>query len=261
MRWLRFWQGDEALTAIVDEDGEHVRVVHGDPFGDYHVHDERIPLAGLRLAPPVAPSKIVAVALNYRSHVGDREAPGVPELFFKPPSALAAQGDAIILPSGSTRVDYEGEVVVVVGRRLRHVSESQAREAIFGYTCGNDVSARDWQNGDKQWWRAKGSDTFAPIGPWIETDLDPENISLRTIVDGEERQSATTGQLIHSITRVLSFASEVMTLEPGDIVFTGTPGTTQPLLPGQTVEVEVGGVGTLRNIVVPEGGEEPLRGR
>ncbi len=252
MRWLRYWQGDTLRMAVMEAGQDYVRPVSGDPFGEHRVGDERVPLAGLRLGPPVASSKIVAVALNYRSHLSDWDAPGSPELFLKPPSALAGEGDVIVLPAGSSRVDYEGEVVVVIGRRLRHATEAEAVRAIFGYTCGNDVSARDWQNGDKQWWRAKGADTFAPIGPWIETDLTPGDISLRTLVDGEERQAATTAQLIHSIPEVLAFASAVMTLEPGDIVFTGTPGTTQPLLPGQTVEVEVGGVGRLRNSVVAE---------
>ena len=255
MRWLRYWQGDILRMAVMEAGQDYVRPVTGDPFGAYRIEDERTSLAGLRLGPPVAPSKIVAVALNYRSHLDERDAPGNPELFLKPPSALAADGDAIVLPAGAGRVDYEGEVVVVIGRRLRHASEAEAVRAIFGYTCGNDVSARDWQNGDKQWWRAKGADTFAPIGPWIETDLTPGDISLRTLVDGEERQSATTAQLIHSIPKVLAFASAVMTLEPGDIVFTGTPGQTQPLLPGQTVEVEVGGVGRLRNVVSAERGD------
>lgn len=259
MRWLRYWQGDTLRTAVMEASQDYVRPVSGDPFGEHRVSDERVPLAGLRLGPPIAPSKIVAVALNYRSHLSDRDEPGNPELFLKPPSALAGDGDAIVLPAGAGRVDYEGEVVVVIGRRLRHATEAEALSAIFGYTCGNDVSARDWQNGDKQWWRAKGADTFAPIGPWIETDLAPSDISLRTLVDGEERQAATTAQLIHSIPKVLAFASAVMTLEPGDIVFTGTPGTTQPLLPGQMVEVEVGGVGRLRNSVTGEHRAPPVQ--
>src|SRR5205814_1922971 len=142
-------------------------------------------LAEARLAPPVRPSKIVAVALNYPSHLAGRDQSSHPELFYKPPSAVIGPEDAIVLPSGSERVDYEGEVVVVIGRRLRNVDEVAALAGIFGYTCGNDVSARDWQRDDRQWWRAKGSDTFAALGPWIETDLDPTNMDLRTVVDGE----------------------------------------------------------------------------
>ncbi len=249
MRWLRFSRGGRETPAIVADDGAYVRPVSGDPFGAYVITEERLPLAGLRLSPPVRPSKIVAVALNYRSHLGERPEYGLPQLFLKPPSALAGHGDDIVLPASAGRVDCEGEVVAVIGRRLRGVSAAEAAAAIFGYTCGNDVSARDWQRDDLQWWRAKGSDTFAPIGPWIETDLDPGEIGLRTLVNGRECQAATTAQLIHPIASVIAFASEAMTLEPGDLVFTGTPGSTPQIRPGDVVEVELSGVGVLRNAV------------
>jgi 2-keto-4-pentenoate hydratase/2-oxohepta-3-ene-1,7-dioic acid hydratase in catechol pathway len=198
---------------------------------------------------PVRPSKILAVALNYRSHLGQGSPPSNPELFFKPPSALIGPEEAIVLPPTAGRVDYEGELVAVIGRRARHLRPDEALTYVLGYTCGNDVSARDWQQGDVQWWRAKGCDTFAPLGPWIATNLDPTNLELQTRVNGEVVQRTNTSLLIHNVARLVSFASQVMTLEPGDLLFTGTPGTTAPLKPGDVVEVEIDGIGILRNHV------------
>ncbi len=248
-RFLRFRRDGAEIAAIVDASGTHARPIAGDMFGAHTIGDERVPLEGLVLAPPVRPSKILAVALNYRSHLGERTETAKPELFLKPPSALIGPGEAIVLPPGAGRVDYEGELVAVIGRCVRDVSEADALAAVFGYTCGNDVSARDWQSGDKQWWRAKGADTFAPLGPWIETEFDAADAALVTRVNGEERQSTTTALLIHSIARIVAFAAAAMTLEPGDVIYTGTPGQTQPMRPGDVVEVEVAGIGVLRNPV------------
>jgi 2-keto-4-pentenoate hydratase/2-oxohepta-3-ene-1,7-dioic acid hydratase in catechol pathway len=160
--------------------------------------------------------------------------------------------DAIALPREAGRVDYEGELVALIGRLCRSVSVEEALDYVFGYTCGNDVSARQWQRGDLQWWRAKGSDTFSPIGPFIATDLDPADLELRTRLNGREVQTTNTGALIHSVAALVSFASRAMTLEPGDLVFTGTPGETGDLSDGDVVEVEISGIGVLHNPVVAE---------
>jgi 2-keto-4-pentenoate hydratase/2-oxohepta-3-ene-1,7-dioic acid hydratase in catechol pathway len=231
------------------------RYRHGRRRGYALVEDNAIPLAEAKLLAPVRPSKVLGVALNYRSHVERsplpdlNEEPKTPELFLMAPSAIIGPEEAIRLPAGSGRVEYEGELVAVIGRRARRVAREKALEYVLGYTCGNDVSARDWQQGDIQWWRAKGCDTFAPLGPWLVTDLDPTKLELRTRVNGREVQRTSTGSLIHSVACIISSASQVMTLLPGDVVFTGTPGKTGPLRKGDLVEVEIDGIGVLRNPV------------
>lgn len=239
-------------------EGQQVRPIQGDIFGHYRPTEAAIPLAEVRLLAPVVPSKVLAVALNYRSHLDhlkdEFKPPAQPELFLKPPSALIGPEEPIVLPDAAGRVDYEGELVAVIGRRCRNVSEAQALDCVLGYTCGNDVSARQWQGNDLQWWRAKGADTFAPLGPWIVSGLDPTSLELRTRLNGELRQSTNTSLLIYNVAQLISFVSRVMTLEPGDVLFTGTPGETGPLSPGDVVEVEIEGIGVLRNSVVgPDG--------
>jgi 2-keto-4-pentenoate hydratase/2-oxohepta-3-ene-1,7-dioic acid hydratase in catechol pathway len=240
-------------------DGDRVRPISGDLFGAYKSGSRSLPLSEVRLLAPIVPRKILAAAVNYQSHVPsgsavlkDGGAPAVPQLFVKPSSSIIGPGDTIVLPAEAHRVDAEGEVVAVIGRECRKVAPEQALDHVFGYTCGNDVSARHWQRDDIQWWRAKGSDTFSPIGPFIATGLNPENIELRTRVNGAEVQAGNTRDLIHSIAAMISFASRVMTLEPGDILFTGTPGEPPKLAGGDVVEVEIDGVGVLRNPVTRE---------
>ena len=253
MLLARYRRGkDEGYGAV---EGEHLRPIAGDSFGDFHLGEESIPIADVRLLAPTRPSKIIAAAVNYPSHmpqagslVGD-QAPSKPELFLKPPSSVTAPGEDIVLPLGAGRVDCEGELVAVVGRRCRNVSEAAALDYVLGYTCGNDVSSRDWQKVDLQWWRAKGCDTFAPVGPFIATGIDPTSLELRTRLNGEICQSTSTSLLIHGVASLVSTASKAMTLEPGDLVFTGTPGNTSPLSPSDVVEVEVEGIGVLRNPV------------
>ncbi len=242
-------------------EGGRLRPLQGDIFGQYRALDEAIPLDSVRLLAPVRPGKILAAAVNYPSHVaegqrmtGMAEAPPEPALFLKPSSSIIGPEETIVLPRGAGRVDYEGELVAVIGRVCRGVAVEKALEYVFGYTCGNDVSARHWQRDDLQWWRAKGSDTFAPIGPFIATGLDPANLELRTRLNGREVQATNTSALIHSVAALVSFASRVMTLEPGDLVFTGTPGETGRLSAGDVVEVEIEGIGVLRNTVVAEEG-------
>jgi len=183
---------------------------------------------------------------------GLSEAPKKPELFLKPSSSIVGPEETIVLPRDAGRVDYEGELVAVIGRLCRGVGPEEALTYVFGYTCGNDVSARHWQRDDLQWWRAKGSDTFSPVGPYIATGLDPAALELRTRLNGREVQAANTGTLIHGVAALIAFASRVMTLEPGDLVFTGTPGETGRLSEGDVVEVEIGGIGVLRNAVRAE---------
>ena len=234
-------------------EGETLHVVRGGLFGRREPTGERVPLSEARLLAPTRPSKVVAIGLNYHTHLAaqeDREAPAHPEPFLKTPSSVIGPDEPIVLPPDAGLVDEEGEVVVVIGRRGRHIPEERADDYVLGYSCGNDVSARRWQREDLQWWRAKSSDTFTAVGPWIATGLDPEEIALRVRVNGEEVQRASTAELIHSIRRCIAFISRVMTLERGDLIFTGTPGETTELAPGDLVEVEVGGVGVLSNPVL-----------
>ncbi|QLA17175.1 fumarylacetoacetate hydrolase family protein [Desulfolutivibrio sulfoxidireducens] len=218
--------------------------------------DAPIPLTELSLLPPVAPSKVVCAAVNYRSHAAEvgREVPDEPVLFFKPPSAVIPAGQPIVLPRASSRVDYEAELAVVIGRACRNVSEDKVAGHIFGYACANDVTARDLQQKDGLYGRAKGFDTFAPIGPWIATEVpDTGNLAIRTLVNGEARQEGNTSDMIFPVPALLSFISRVMTLLPGDVVLTGTPPGIGPIAPGDEVRIEIAGVGVLINPVVAEG--------
>ena len=196
------------------------------------------------------PGKIVAVGRNYADHARElgNEVPAEPLLFLKPPSAVIADGEAIILPPESTQVEYEGELVAIIGRSLHRASPEEALAAVAGYACGNDVTARDLQKSDSQWTRAKGFDTFAPLGVPV-AGIDPTDLRLTTRVNGEVRQQASTREMVHGIDELLSYISGVMTLEPGDAVFTGTPAGVGPLRDGDVVEVEIEGVGVLRNPV------------
>jgi 2-keto-4-pentenoate hydratase/2-oxohepta-3-ene-1,7-dioic acid hydratase in catechol pathway len=238
-------------------EGEHIYELEGDIFGEHLPAQIGIPLSEVAILAPVPrPGKILAAAVNYQSHApGARvitksdEPPAEPQLFLKPSSSVIGSDVPIVLPEGARRVDAEGELVAVIGRTCRGVSADEALEYVFGYTCGNDVSARHWQRDDLQWWRAKGADTFSPIGPVIATGLDPSELELTTRVNGEERQKTNTSALVHSMQALIAFASQVCTLEPGDLLFTGTPGETPTLQEDDIVEVEIGGIGVLRNSV------------
>jgi len=201
---------------------------------------------------PCVPPKILAVGLNYKSHLGEREAPEHPEIFYKPTSALQHPGEPIIIPHGASNVHYEGELVIVMGREAKEVTAEQAGAAIFGVTCGNDVSERDWQNGpqkDLQWWRAKGADTFAPLGPAIVTGLQMGNVLLQTRLNGNVVQKQNTSDLLFDCSSIVSWVSRWVTLLPGDLIYTGTPGSTKKMSPGDVVEVDIEGIGVLRNPV------------
>jgi 2-keto-4-pentenoate hydratase/2-oxohepta-3-ene-1,7-dioic acid hydratase in catechol pathway len=211
------------------------------------------PLDDVRLLAPVLPSKVVAVGRNYADHAREmgEEPPAEPVLFLKPSTAVAGPGDPIGYPVKLTqRVDYEGELAVIIGRLCREVPAAQAASVIFGYTCANDVTARDLQSRDGQWTRAKGFDTFCPLGPWIETDVDPADLALTTSVNGEVRQRARTSQLLHDVPALIEYITMVMTLLPGDVLLTGTPAGVGPLEDGDEVSVTIEDIGTLANRVV-----------
>ncbi|MGD8818367.1 MAG: fumarylacetoacetate hydrolase family protein, partial [Acidobacteriota bacterium] len=208
-----------------------------------------VALADVELLAPVAPSKVIAVGLNYRSHIGDQDPAPYPGLFAKYPTSIVGPGADIVIPPDASNVHYEGELVVVIGKTAKNVAEQDAREYIFGVTAGNDVSERNWQRDDLQWLRAKGSDTFGPLGPAVVTGLDYNDLHVETRLNGDVRQAASTADLIFGVDTIVSYVSRYVTLYPGDIIFTGTPGSTRAMQPGDVVEIEVQGVGVLRNTV------------
>ena len=249
-KYIRY--STDSTTSYGILDGETVRELRGGLFDNPTATGATRPLAGVKLLVPLQPGKILAVGLNYKSHLGNRPQPPHPEMFYKPVSALQNPVDPIVIPRDATDVHSEGEMVVVVGKPLRNASADEARNAVFGVTCGNDVSDRNWQHGEKkdlQWWRAKGSDTFAPLGPAILAGGDYGKLLLQTRINGEAVQKQFTSDLIFDVPAVLSWISGWVTLLPGDIVYTGTPGNTRRMSPGDTVEVELENVGVLRNPV------------
>ncbi|MCC6874338.1 MAG: fumarylacetoacetate hydrolase family protein [Sandaracinaceae bacterium] len=255
MRLLRLHHRDRVYWASL-EDEATARLWTGAPWEDGKPTDRLVPLREGALRAPVAPSKIVCVGRNYRAHAAElgNPVPAEPLLFLKPPSALMGTGQTIAWPAASERVDYEGEIAIVIGRELHHASEELAIASVFGVTCANDVTARDLQKKDVQFTRAKGFDTFCPCGPWIETDYGPLGaLRVRTRVDGALRQDGSSADMIFPIASLLSYVSTVMTLSPGDLVLTGTPEGVAPLEAGQSVEIEVDGVGVLRSLVGARG--------
>ena len=247
-RFVRFQQDSTVAYGI--HDGDVIRPIEGDLFGARRETGPALPVAGVKLLYPVEATKIFAVGRNYKSHLGERAQPSRPEIFYKPISALQNPEDPIVIPPGAKNVHFEGEMVVVIGRRAKGLSKEAARAAIFGVTCGNDVSERDWQGGpdkDLQWWRAKGADTFAPLGPAIVTGLDYGHLQLETRLNGEVMQKQNTSDLVFDGPAVVSFVSQYVTLVPGDVIYTGTPGATRAMKPGDVVEVEIEGIVVLRN--------------
>ncbi|MGX7824829.1 fumarylacetoacetate hydrolase family protein [Actinokineospora sp. 24-640] len=222
------------------------------PFGPHTFTGRRWPLADVRLLAPMLPPKIVCVGKNYADHAAEMgsEAPANPVIFMKPSTAVVGPSATVKLPADSARVDFEGELAVVMGPRpVRDVPASRAAEFILGYTIANDVTARDQQQADGQWTRAKGHDTFCPLGPWIETEIDPSDLAIRTVLDGKTKQESRTSLLIHDIPKLIEWITRVMTLLPGDVILTGTPAGVGPMRSGQTVSVTVDGIGTLTNTV------------
>jgi 2-keto-4-pentenoate hydratase/2-oxohepta-3-ene-1,7-dioic acid hydratase in catechol pathway len=253
VRLVRFRHGERIATGVLE--GDEVRVIRGTFFEDPVPTGEDVPLGDVRLLAPVLPSKMVAVARNYPEHAAEmgNPLPERPMLFFKPATSVIGPGDPIPLPEGTERVDHEAELAVVIGRLCRRVAEADAGRYILGYTCANDVTARDWQKADGQWARAKGSDGFGPLGPWVDTEADVSDMGVLSRVNGEARQSGRTSDMVFSPAWLVSYISQTITLLPGDVVLTGTPPGVGPIVPGDRVEVEVEGIGVLENGVV-EGG-------
>lgn len=256
MRVARFTTGTEPAYALVEgpEGQETLALLDGDPLmRPVQPTGQRVPVADARLLSPVIPrSKVVCVGKNYAEHAVEMGAPPPEEplIFLKPNTSVIGPGDGVVYPAQTENLHYEGELAVVISRIARDVPASRAVETIFGYTVGNDVTARDLQARDGQWTRAKGFDTFCPLGPWIVTDLDPEDLALTTTVNGELRQAGRTSQMVHSISELIAYITSVMTLLPGDVVLTGTPAGVGPMHPGDEVAVTIEGIGTLRNPVI-----------
>lgn len=240
-KFVRFQSGDKTAQGVLE--GQTIREIAGDIFGKWEFSGAETAADSAKLLYPCIPSKILAVGLNYKSHLGGRKAPEAPEIFYKPVSSLQNPGDPIVTPRDSKNMHFEGELVAVMGKD----------GAVFGVSCGNDVSERDWQHGpnkDLQWWRAKGSDTFAPLGPAIVTGLDYGNLNLETRVNGQVLQKQSTSDLLFDVSTIIKWISNWVTLVPGDLIYTGTPGSTTKLNPGDTVEIAIEGIGTLANPVL-----------
>lgn len=234
----------DAPYRTLDAAGDYAPVVDGAP----------IPLADVTMLPPVQPSKILCVGRNYAAHAAElgNEVPTSPLIFLKTPSSLIASGDEVVYPKISQRVDHEGELAVIIGKRCKHVAEADAQDVIFGYAVANDVTARDLQKVEDQWSRAKGCDTFGPIGPWVDTAFNPSNRRLRALVNDELRQDSNTDLMVYSIGRVIAHITAGITLEPGDLILTGTPAGIGPVQPGDVMTVEIEGLGSISNPVVAE---------
>ena len=248
-RYLRFSVDGQEAYGILE--GDQVRQLSGDLFGEWEKTETTHALADVTiLVPSKNPSKVLALAGNYKSHIGSSEPNPYPEPFIKLPSSLLAPGGGVVQPPDTDAVHYEAEVVIVLGKRARNVSVEAALDYVLGITCGNDISARTWQRNDVQWWRAKAADTFSPTGPYILSGVDYSNLNMVLKVNGEVRQEAKISDMIHGLAESVSFISKYVTLEPGDLIFTGTPGTTKGMQPGDEVTVEIEGVGVLKNKVV-----------
>ena len=251
-KYVRFQCGDVVSYGVVE--GDQIRKIDGDLFGQWTLGNRTYPSRAVKLlVPSPHPSKVIAAAGNYKSHLGeDRETPEHPKFFFKVPSCLIADGENVVIPKTSHDVHFEAELVIVIGKRATKVSEGRALDYVLGVTCGNDISARYWQRNDGQWWRAKGSDTFGPCGPVIAAGIDYNDLLMRLRLNGEVKQEQSTRDMVHNVSQIVSWASMHVTLEPGDLIYTGTPGKTSTIRPGDVLEVELEKVGVLTNPVVAE---------
>ena len=257
MRFVRFKKGKDQPRYgwVLDNDSElKVGLVEGSPFAEFRRLEATQPFESVELLAPIVPTKIICVGRNYAAHALERQVdvPEIPLLFLKPPSSVIAPGKPIVLPPQSQQVEHEAELVVVISRRGRWIAPEQALNFVLGYTIGNDVTARDLQKRDGQWTRAKGFDTFCPLGPWIETELDPADSLIPYNVNDELRQMASTRDMVFSVRQLVAFTSSVMTLEEGDILMTGTPSGVSPLTAGDRVVITIEGIGSLENPVVGE---------
>lgn len=252
MKIARYREDDTVKWGVIEEDS--IREMDGDPFGHFHLTSKAKGLQEVRLLSPCLPSKIVALGVNYRDHAEEMKAalPKEPLLFLKPSTSVIGPGEAIVYPKMSKRVDYEAELAVVVRKLTKAVPVEKAAEYILGYTCLNDVTARDLQPKDGQWTTAKGFDTFAPMGPWIVTDIDPDHLEISSYLNGEKRQHSNTKNLVFGSFHLVSFISHIMTLLPGDVIATGTPSGIGPMAIGDKIDIVIEGIGTLSNTVVAE---------
>jgi 2-keto-4-pentenoate hydratase/2-oxohepta-3-ene-1,7-dioic acid hydratase in catechol pathway len=253
MKFLRYQDntGNSIYGWLQDD---RVGPIEGTPFGEYRRLEATLPLTSLRLLAPVMPGKIICVGRNYEAHAREHgaELPEVPLIFLKPQSSVIGPEDKIILPPQSSQVEHEAELAVVMGKHGRWISPENAQDYIFGYTVGNDITARDLQRRDGQWTRSKSFDTFCPLGPWIDTSFDPADAIITCHVNGEMRQMGSTHDMVFGINQLIAFTSSIMTLEPGDVILTGTPSGVSPIHPGDLIEATIEGLGTLRNSVVKE---------
>ncbi|WP_433545500.1 fumarylacetoacetate hydrolase family protein [Streptomyces sp. CA-294286] len=261
MRIARFSiDGNVAFGAVegdgtVDSGDLVLDIIKGIPYADFELSGVKVPLSKVRLLPPVLPSKVVGIGRNYAEHAAElgNEVPDLPLAFFKPSTSVIGPGDSIAYPSFSSELHHEAELAVVIGRMCREVPADRVKDVVFGYTAANDVTARDVQQREKQWARAKGFDTSCPLGPWVETDLDPADLTIQCTVNGEQRQLGRTSDMVRSVGDLVSHLSEAMTLLPGDVILTGTPAGVGPLNVGDEVAVTIEGIGTLTNKVIKRG--------
>jgi len=256
VRIARYTTGEDPTFGVVEDEGGTLVLaeVQGDPlYQPVTPTGVRVPLADARLLAPVIPrSKVVGIGKNYADHAAEMggEAPAEPLVFLKPNTSVIGPGDPVVLPMQSREVHYEGELAVVIGRICKDVPVERVPDVVYGYTCANDVTARDLQRSDGQWARAKGFDGFCPLGPWIETSLDPTDLHLVTRRDGDVVQDGRTSQMVHDVARLVAYVSAAFTLLPGDVLLTGTPAGVGPVAAGQRVDVEIEGIGTLSNTFV-----------
>ena len=252
MKFARFEVSNEISYGIIDN-GEVIQIDNNPILGSYDKTGKSFNESDVKiLCPNQKQKKSLCLALNYGSHLGERGAPTRPEPFYKTSTAIIGQGDEIKIHPEAGLVACESELVAIIGKVTKNVSEEEALDYVFGYTCGNDVSAREWQGGDdadNQWWRAKSADTFGPLGPYIVTDIDPQNVAIRGLVNGVEGQSCHSSEMLFSTAKSISFISKYATLLPGDMLWTGTSGKTPPINPGDTVTIEIENVGVLENPV------------
>ncbi|RII09519.1 Ureidoglycolate lyase [Streptomyces sp. YIM 130001] len=265
MRIARFSiDGNVAFGAVEGDappgstEGLVLDIIKGIPFADFELSGTKVPLDKVRLLPPVLPNKVVAIGRNYAEHAAElgNEVPDEPVVFFKPSTSVIGPGDAIAYPSFSQELHHEAELAVVIGRMCREVPRERAADVILGYTCANDVTARDAQRREKQWARAKGFDTSCPLGPWVETDIDlaaAADLTIQCTVNGEQRQLGRTTEMVRPVADLIAHITEAMTLLPGDVVLTGTPAGVGPLNVGDEVAVSIEGIGTLTNKVIKRG--------
>jgi 2-keto-4-pentenoate hydratase/2-oxohepta-3-ene-1,7-dioic acid hydratase in catechol pathway len=251
MRIARFQYKNDVKYGLLQD--EQLQPIIGDVFsGDYQLDKQRIALQDVKLLSPVTPSKLICVALNYALHAkeSNKAVPAEPMIFMVSPGSIIAEGESIQLSNGTDQIDFEAEIAIIIGKRGKAIPASEARSYILGYTCSNDVSNRNLQKQDGQFTRAKSFDTYKPLGPWIETDVDPNHLDIKLWQNGEVKQSSNTNDMIFSVERLVEFISGVMTLEPGDVIITGTPSGVGPMRDGDCIEIEIEGIGRLTNYVV-----------